>query len=115
VESLTSGDGSVTMQLEPWSGGVRISVADTGRGMSRDELVRAFDDFHTTKPNGTGLGLSVVHRLASDMGAAVHVDSMPGKGTTVTVTLPAFEQQPLGRSLPPSPRFPIPDSQFPTP
>src|SRR5256886_13357715 len=47
-------------------GGVRITVADTGKGMTQDELNRAFDDFYTTKPGGTGLGLSIVRRLVLD-------------------------------------------------
>ena len=114
VESLTSGDDSVTMRLDPERGGVRIAVSDTGRGMSQDELARAFDDFHTTKPNGTGLGLSVVRRLASDLGATVHVASATGKGTTVTVTLLLQEPNSHVRSARPHPRFPIPDSRFPT-
>jgi signal transduction histidine kinase len=66
------------MRLVPERGGVRIVVSDTGRGMSQDELARAFDDFHTTKPSGTGLGLSVVRRLASDMGATVQIASATG-------------------------------------
>jgi len=41
----------------------RIAVSDTGRGMSKSELDRAFDEFYTTKLSGTGLGLSIVRRL----------------------------------------------------
>lgn len=69
--------------------GVRITVADGGRGMTPDEKVHAFEDFYTTKQSGTGLGLSVVRRLVRDLEGSVHLDSEPGVGTRVTVTLPA--------------------------
>jgi signal transduction histidine kinase len=65
-----------------------VIVADTGQGMSDDELSRAFDDFHTTKAGGTGLGLSVVRRLAADLQADLRVESAPGRGTTFTIDLP---------------------------
>jgi signal transduction histidine kinase len=94
IESLTSRAGSVTVRAERSGSGVRVVVSDTGRGMSKAELVRAFDDFHTTKPNGTGLGLSVVRRLTSDLGARVHVETAPGRGTTITVEFPAARGRP---------------------
>jgi signal transduction histidine kinase len=56
--------------------------------MSNDELSRAFEDFHTTKAGGTGLGLSVVRRLAADLQADLRVESAPGRGTTFTIDLP---------------------------
>lgn len=68
---------------------VRLSVIDTGRGMTRAELDRAFDDFHTTKAGGTGLGLSVVRRLVADLGGSLKADTAPGEGSTFTVELPA--------------------------
>jgi signal transduction histidine kinase len=51
-------------------------------------LSRAFEDFFTTKADGTGLGLSVVRRLTSDMGGEVRAESEPGRGTTVRLALP---------------------------
>jgi two-component system, NtrC family, nitrogen regulation sensor histidine kinase NtrY len=68
---------------------VRVLVSDTGRGMSRAELDRAFDDFYSTKDGGTGLGLSIVRRLVLDLGGGLRVDTKPGEGTRVTVELPA--------------------------
>jgi signal transduction histidine kinase len=67
---------------------VRITVADTGRGMSADEVKRIFDDFYTTKDGGTGLGLSIVRRLAMDVQGTVNVESAPGKGTRMIVDIP---------------------------
>ena len=89
IESLPPTGGSVTLEASPGThGGVRLVVADTGRGMTDEELSRAFDDFHTTKPGGTGLGLSVVRRLAADLQADLRVESAPGRGTTFTILLP---------------------------
>lgn len=67
---------------------VRVVIADTGRGMSKEELDRAFDDFYTTKSTGTGLGLSIVRRLILDLGGSIRVETEPGRGTTVRVELP---------------------------
>ena len=93
VDSLTDGDGAVSVTTAPARGEggeavVRITVEDQGRGMSREELDRAFDDFFTTKAGGTGLGLSIVRRLVLDLGGALRVDTKLGEGTKVTVDLP---------------------------
>lgn len=89
IESLPATGGSVALEaLRSPGGGVRVMVADTGRGMSEQELARAFDDFHTTKAGGTGLGLSVVRRLTADLQADLRVESAPGRGTTFIIDLP---------------------------
>jgi len=90
VESLDArgGDVTITTSRTP-NGGVRLVVADTGRGMSQEELAHAFDDFFTTKPDGTGLGLSVVRRLTTDLNGSVRVESAPGQGTAFTIELPS--------------------------
>jgi signal transduction histidine kinase len=67
---------------------VRIVVADDGRGMSRAELDRAFDDFYTTKEGGTGLGLTIVRRLIQDLGGRLKVETEPNVGTRVIIELP---------------------------
>ncbi|HEY9228170.1 MAG TPA: ATP-binding protein, partial [Gemmatimonadaceae bacterium] len=90
IESLAHGNGQVVLEaLRGPGGGVRLIVADTGRGMSDHELERAFDDFHTTKTGGTGLGLSVVRRLTADLQGDLKVESSPGIGTTFTIDLPS--------------------------
>lgn len=73
---------------------VRLVVADTGAGMSPEVLQRAFDPFFTTKKlgEGTGLGLSMVHGIVTDLGGAIDIatepEPGPGHGTRVTVWLP---------------------------
>jgi len=67
---------------------VRITVADTGKGMTQAQLDKAFDGFYTTKPGGTGLGLSIVRRLVLDAGGSLRVETKPGAGSTFIVELP---------------------------
>jgi signal transduction histidine kinase len=76
------------------SGAASIVVSDTGPGMTEAQLARAFDDFHTTKPTGTGLGLSIVRRLTSDLGATLHVDTAPGRGTTAEIVFAGGTDRP---------------------
>lgn len=77
---------------------VRITVADTGGGMSRAEMDRAFDDFYTTKPGGSGLGLSIVRRLVLDLGGSLRVETEQGVGTRFVVELPAGAAEAAGGS-----------------
>lgn len=89
VDSLAGRDGGVTFTTSHADGTASLTVQDTGRGMSREELARAFDDFYTTKSGGTGLGLSVVRRLVADLGGTLRVETEPGTGSCFTVELPA--------------------------
>jgi signal transduction histidine kinase len=68
---------------------IRLAVADTGRGMSAAEAGRIFEDFYTTKDKGTGLGLSIVRRLVTDLHGSIAVDSEPGRGTRISIDIPA--------------------------
>jgi signal transduction histidine kinase len=70
------------------AGRLRITVADTGAGMTKSELDRVFNDFYTTKPSGSGLGLSIVRRLILDLNGTLRVETEPGAGTRVMVELP---------------------------
>jgi CheY-like chemotaxis protein len=72
---------------------VRISVTDTGCGMTEEVIDRAFEPFFTTKPvgKGTGLGLSQIFGFAHQSGGEVGIESRVGKGTTVSIYLPRTE------------------------
>jgi two-component system sensor histidine kinase PilS (NtrC family) len=66
----------------------RIVFNDSGRGMSEDDVRRLFQPFRTNFPAGTGLGMAISYRIIQDHGGRIAVDSTPGRGTTITVTLP---------------------------
>ena len=68
---------------------IRLVVSDTGNGMSPEILAKLSEPFFTTKPDGTGLGLSVSYTIIREHGGTVHVRSEPGRGTTFTILFPA--------------------------
>jgi signal transduction histidine kinase/ActR/RegA family two-component response regulator len=72
---------------------VKISVTDTGCGMTKEVMDRAFEPFFTTKPvgKGTGLGLSQIFGFAHQSGGEVGIESQVGRGTTVSIYLPRTE------------------------
>ena len=71
---------------------ILLSVSDTGAGIPPDLLGKIFDPFFTTKPvgEGTGLGLTICHKIVEEHGGAVDVESEPGKGATFTIMLPSI-------------------------
>ena len=84
---------------------IRISITDSGEGMSDETLAKAMEPFFTTKGvgKGTGLGLSMVHGLTAQCNGAMTIASRPGRGTTVTLWLPTASASDLMASLAPQP------------
>ena len=68
--------------------GLRVSISDTGTGISPGDLGHIFEPFYSTKPEGSGLGLALVHRVARDHGGDVDVRTDAHTGTTFTLLLP---------------------------
>ena len=75
---------------------VEVSVSDTGLGMTPEILARAIEPFYTTKPTGqgTGLGLSQVYGFVRQSGGFLRIESEPGRGTTVRISLPGSPRSP---------------------
>jgi len=67
-----------------------LAVSDTGFGMSESVKAHLFEPFFTTKAHGkgTGLGLSTVYGIVQQAGGSISVDSVPGRGSTFTISLP---------------------------
>lgn len=91
---------------EEWPGFVTLAVSDTGEGMDEETQRRAIEPFFSTKGvgRGTGLGLSMVHGLALQLGGTMKIASVPGQGTTIRLILPhADRRQPEGANTASSP------------
>ncbi len=81
--------GTLRITTERIEGGARLTVSDTGSGLTREECDRLFTPYYTTKQHGTGLGLAIVQSVVSDHRGRIDVASEPGQGTTFTIDLPA--------------------------
>ena len=67
---------------------IRVSIGDTGEGISPEILAHVFDPFFTTKSSGTGLGLAVAHGIVTEHGGGIDAESQLGEGSTFHVVLP---------------------------
>jgi two-component system cell cycle sensor histidine kinase PleC len=93
---FTPAGGSVTVTTAICGETVEITVADTGIGISPEDIDRITEPFHqidnvmTRKHDGTGLGLSIVSGLIGEHGGTIEIASEPGRGTSVTLVFPLF-------------------------
>ncbi|MCJ7547098.1 MAG: ATP-binding protein [Deltaproteobacteria bacterium] len=69
-------------------GMVTLAISDTGKGITAKDINKIFDPFFTTKAGGSGLGLSIVHKIVESHGGDIATESRPHHGTTFTLTLP---------------------------
>ncbi|HEY4414225.1 MAG TPA: ATP-binding protein [Verrucomicrobiae bacterium] len=78
TEDVTGADGTPRL---------KISIHDTGMGITPENLARLFEPFFTTKKNGTGLGLSITRRIVEEHRGMIEVASQPGKGSTFILSM----------------------------
>ena len=83
---------------------VFLLFGDSGSGIKREDLVRVFQPYHTTKPGGHGLGLMIVQRILREHGGQVGIESKEGVGTVVTLQFPRKDRRVrmLGAGAPPT-------------
>jgi signal transduction histidine kinase len=87
IEAMPDG-GELSFRLRVGDGAVRIEVSDSGPGIAEDDRERIFAAFHTTKSEGTGLGLTIARDLVAAHGGTLAVVSEPQRGSTFTVEIP---------------------------
>ena len=78
---------------------VRLRVTDTGTGMTPEVCARMFEPFFTTRPGAPGIGLATLQAIVSQHRGRVDVESAPGRGTSVTIVLPAISGQVRGLNV----------------
>ena len=87
VDAMPDG-GELTVGATVVASTLHLSVADTGRGIAPGDVSHIFEPFYSTKPEGSGLGLALVHRIVRDHDGDVEVRTDPRTGTIFTLTLP---------------------------
>ena len=93
--------GEIKISAYQENGDFRLAVADTGIGIDQADMNRIFEEFDRGKLTsaagyrGTGLGLAIVKRLVNLLGGSIAVESVAGKGSTFTVTLPSSAINPV--------------------
>jgi signal transduction histidine kinase len=87
IEATPPG-GEVVVEVKPAGDSAEISIRDTGRGMPAETLGRIGTPFFTTREDGTGLGVVLARSVIAQHGGSLRYDSEPGRGTSVSVTLP---------------------------
>jgi signal transduction histidine kinase len=98
------GGGQLVVRTRPAGLGVLLELIDTGPGMDAETLGKVFGAFFTTKQGGSGLGLPTARKIVEAHGGTIDVESAPGRGTKVTIWLPAPPRlPPQGRTPPPAP------------
>ena len=93
VEALGSG-GRITISAMLNQDRLILQISDNGSGISEIDLSQIFDLYFTTKTSGTGLGLAIVHNIVEAHDGDIKVESLAGKGTTVTIRLPLENARP---------------------
>lgn len=88
-----SNNGVMTIKILVTEHMVAIAFRDTGSGIQPDDLGNLFEPYHSTKEEGSGLGLMIVQRIMRDHGGKIEIETRPGQGTTVTLLLMRNDQR----------------------
>lgn len=91
IEAMEHAEGAISIRSYREKDSVFITFEDQGKGISKEALEKLGEPFYTTKEKGTGLGLMVTFKIIENHGGSIHFESEEGKGTKVTLKLPAKE------------------------
>jgi signal transduction histidine kinase len=81
--------GNISLKVRKLKKNVEIRISDTGPGISEDQISKIFNLYFTTKPSGTGMGLSIVQQIVSQHNGTIRVESKVGNGTEFIIEIPA--------------------------
>jgi two-component system sensor histidine kinase HydH len=93
VQAMTNGGGELRIATQADGQRVRLTVSDTGMGMSSEQLKQVFEPFYTTKSQGLGLGMAYAQKIVEQHGGTVGIESRPGAGTIIAIEIPAESQK----------------------
>ncbi|MBP9664891.1 MAG: HAMP domain-containing protein [Pyrinomonadaceae bacterium] len=98
IQSMETGGGHLNIKISPSDDGryVAFEVADTGGGISPENVSKIFEPYFSTKETGTGLGLAIVQKIVDVHNGTIDVESTEGAGTKFTVRLPSVEDNHIG-------------------
>jgi signal transduction histidine kinase len=90
MQAIDGEGGNLTVRISAENEGqsARIEITDTGHGIAPENISKVFEPYFSTKDTGTGLGLAIVKKAVDDHGGTISVKSLPGTGTTFTITIP---------------------------
>jgi signal transduction histidine kinase len=91
LEALSAG-GALQIKTAVKGDSVELQINDNGKGIPSDILPRIFTAFFSTKPSGPGIGLPIVHKIITQHGGKIFIDSKENVGTSVTILLPIPQQ-----------------------
>ena len=93
AQAAMPGGGVLTVSSACADNEIRVSVSDTGIGISAENLSKIFEPYYTTKETGSGLGLTIVFKIIKEHRGEINVQSMEGQGTCFTISLPAVQAE----------------------
>ena len=92
IEAMPQG-GTLSITIDQTNETLRIEIADTGPGIGEEEAKKIFEPFYTTKEQGLGLGMPYARKVIEQHGGTISLSSQPGKGTTISIALPAVQKE----------------------
>ena len=92
IEAMRDG-GTLSVAVDHTGESLRLEIADTGPGISEEEVKKIFEPFYTTKEQGLGLGMPYAKKIIEQHGGNLSLNSRPGEGTTISIELPAAQKE----------------------
>ena len=92
IDAMKDG-GTLSVSIQQTGESLRLEIVDTGHGISDEEAKKIFEPFYTTKEQGLGLGMPYAKKIIEQHGGTISLNSRPGEGTTISIVLPAAQNE----------------------